>query len=165
MEGYRSHICGTKMGHGAPSQRRLWPHCLAPCFLWCWKRDSNKKAEAVSLPDQPSVPPGTSPSRWLLGPGDLKWGVWGTEQARQRGAGPSVHRHPQGHGQQERELRMGSGRQAEVGCRNQSSGLSPAPHPLPTCSGTFFSSSLQHPNFPPVSAHPSAMLRPPGRTP
>lgn len=48
-------ICGIKLGQGAPSQGRLWPHCLAPCFLGLEEEDSKRKAEAVSLSDQPHL--------------------------------------------------------------------------------------------------------------
>lgn len=73
MEGCMPNICGTKLGQGAPSQWRLWPHCLAPCCLWGWKRKilKEKLRQFLSL---------TSPT-WHQ-PIPMASGTWGPEVGR-----------------------------------------------------------------------------------
>lgn len=73
MEGCMPNICGTKLGQGAPSQWRLWPHCLAPCCLWGWKRKilKEKLRQFLSL---------TSPTWHQSIP--MASGTWGPEVGR-----------------------------------------------------------------------------------
>lgn len=97
MEGCMPNICGTKLGQGAPSQWRLWPHCLAPCCLWGWKRKilKEKLRQFLSL---------TSPT-WHQ-PIPMASGTWGPEvgcveprAGQHRGELVPVLWHPQDHGQ------------------------------------------------------------------
>lgn len=67
MEGCMPNICGTKLGQGAPCQWRLWPHCLAPCFLWGWKRKILKEKLRQFLSDQPHLASAHPDGFWDLG--------------------------------------------------------------------------------------------------